>query len=104
MEWNRIRTTPAESAYFIEANNMVDMVMGVENVVSLGDAFAKGLFSQVGPSIDENFDLVGLEKDGRAGALVPWVGGGADFAITSDDRYSDRGAGAKKCQSSGQGA
>ena len=37
----------------VEADDMIDMVVGVENVVDLGEAFPERLFAKIGPSVDQ---------------------------------------------------
>lgn len=101
---NGVFAVPTKGPNLVEADDVIDVIVGVEDVIDFGEPLSEGLFAEVRTGVYENFDLVCLEENGGAGSRVPWIGGSADFASATDDRNSHGGAGAKKCQSCRQGS
>ena len=87
---------PAEGAELVEADHVVDVVVGVDHGVDFAEVLAERLFAEVGAGIDEDGGLAGSDVDGRSGALVSRVFRAADAAGAANDGDADRGAGAEE--------
>ncbi len=62
-----------EGAEVVEAHDVVDVAVGVEDGVDAADVFADGLGVEVGAGVDEDGAVVVFETDGGAGAAVARV-------------------------------
>jgi hypothetical protein len=96
VEWQRLLAVPAEGAQVIEADDVVEVAVGVEHGVDRAEVFAQGLFAQVGTGIDEQGGLRGAHHGRGAGACIARVVRAADRAIAADHGHPDRGAGAEE--------
>ena len=77
---------PTEGTEFVESRDVVDVTMRVEDIVDLGEFFAQGLLAKVGPSVDENGAVLGLDMQGASRSRVARIGGSANGTGAADDR------------------
>ena len=96
VEWERTVAAPAEGADFIEARDMVDMFVGVEDRIDSGDVFAEGLFVEIGTGVYEEAAEGTLNDCGASEATVVGVIRSASGAGAAYDRHTNRGGGAQK--------
>ena len=96
VEWEGILTMPAKGAEFIEARDVVDVFVSVEDGIDFGESFTESLLAEVGSAVDEEGSPRAFEEGGAAGAVVPWVIGGAGGALAADDRDAHRGGCSQK--------
>lgn len=62
---------PAEGAEFVEAGDVIEVLVGVKNGIDFRDAFAERLFAKIGPAVDEEGSPGAFEEGGAAGAVIP---------------------------------
>ena len=103
VERERVLAVPAEGTEVVEAHDVVEVLVGDEDGVDMGELFAEGLLPEVGAEIDEGDVLRGVEDDGAAGTVVAGVVGGADRAVAADDGDADGGGGAEEGEGGGCG-
>ena len=96
VEREGIVAMPAEGADFIEARDVIDVLVGVEDGVDGSDVLPERLFVKVGAGVDEETPPRALNQGGAAETAVMGVIRGASRAWTADDRHADRGGGAQK--------
>ena len=85
-----------EEAGVVEAEEVVDVVVGVGDGVDESDVFAEELEAHFGGRIDQEVAEGKAHEDAGACALVAGVAGGADLAVAAEDGDSRGGATAKK--------
>lgn len=71
---------PAEGADFIEARDVIDVLVGVEDGVDGGDVLAERLFVKVRAGVDEETPPRALDQSGAAETAVMGVIRGASRA------------------------
>ena len=62
----RLFASPAEGSEFIEAGDMVEMFVGIEDGVDGGEFLTESLLAEVGSTVDEELAPWAIEKDGGA--------------------------------------
>jgi len=80
--------TKAEGPEVIEAHDVIRVAVGVEDGVYVADLLAHSLGVEVGAGVDEDYVIVVGETDGRPGAAIARVGGGADRALAAEGRHT----------------
>lgn len=60
---HRLLAPPAKGPGLVESNDVIDVVVGVEDVIDVGEALPQGLLPKVRPSINEDFHLGCFQKD-----------------------------------------
>ena len=63
MERKGIVPMPAEGAQLIEAGDVIEMGVSVEDGIDFAKILAQGLFAEIGTGVDEDRDLGGLEVE-----------------------------------------
>ena len=92
VEWQGGFAMPAKGADFVEANDVIDMLVRVENMIDCSESFAESLFAKVGAGIDEKPNTLSFEEDGGAGATITGIGGSANRAVAADDGNPNGGS------------
>lgn len=89
---------PTEGSQFIEARDVIEVAVSVENGINFEQAFAKCLLAEVRATVYQDRTLGGVQMERGSGSLVSRVVGCANRARASNDWDPHRGPGAQKCR------
>ena len=76
---------PTEGSQFIEARDVIEVAMSVENGINFEQAFAKCLLAEVRATVYQDRTLGGVQVERGSGSLVSRVAGGAYRARAPND-------------------
>jgi len=77
---------PTEGSQFIEACDVIEVAVSVENGINFEQAFAKCLLAEVRTTVYQDGTFGGVQVERGSGSLVSRVVGGANRARASNDR------------------
>ena len=96
MERKGTLAVPAEGPQFVEAGQMVEVGMGVEDRIDGVQVLPQGLLAEVGTAVYEDGEPGQLQVQGRAGSLVARMPGDAYRTVAANYGDTHRCAGSKQ--------
>lgn len=76
---------PTEGSQFIEARDVIEVAVSVEDGINFKQAFAKCLLTKVRTTVYQDRTFGGVQVERGSGSLVSRVVGGANRARASND-------------------
>ena len=73
----------------VEPEKVIGVIMCEQNGIDARDAAAKALGPEVGSGIDNDTERAFLNPDTAPQAVIAWIGGQTDIAVTPDFGYAE---------------